>query len=130
MVHLNAIMTHVQFYLLLQFSKTLRVFFNNTVCQPQSREITTWAPQTTDILVWKTAYDVQYFIIPSLVALRAEQDGILANPDTTVENRNIALDRKAKLMDGINGWTATLDKNKVCIHLYSRMLCAEVLHLE
>jgi hypothetical protein len=95
------------------------VFFNITACEPQSREITTWAPETTDVLVWKTAYDIQYALIPNLIALRAEQDDILANPNTTEANRTIARDRKDKLTDGINGWNATLSRNKVCLaHVY------------
>ncbi len=96
-----------------QFSKTLKVYFNSTACEPQSRDITTWAPQTTDLLVWKTGYDIQYSLIPNLIALRAEQEGILADPETSEENRTIALDRKAKLTDGINGWNATLIRNQV-----------------
>ena len=87
--------------------------FNASVCKAQSTDITTWAPQTTDVLVWKTVYDIQYYLIPSLVALKDEQEAILADPNITGTNRTTALDRKAKLIDGINGWTATLDKNKV-----------------
>ncbi len=89
------------------------MFFNVSACEPQSAEITTWAPKTTDVLVWKTAYDIEYALIPSLIALRAEQAAILADPNTTEANRTIALDRKDKLTDGINGWKATLSRNKV-----------------
>ncbi len=65
------------------------------------------------MLVWKTGYDIEYALIPSLIALRAEQEDILADPNTTEANRTIALDRKEKLTDGINGWNATLSRNKV-----------------
>ncbi len=63
--------------------------------------------------MWKTAYDIQYYLIPSLVELKDEQEAILADPNITGANRTIAEERKKKLDDGINGWTATLEKNRV-----------------
>jgi hypothetical protein len=97
----------------LQFAKAIKVSFDVATCRASGVEITTWAPQTTDILVWKTKFDVVDVLLPTLHQLKLEQEEILADPDIDEDDRKVANSRVLKLQDGITGWESTLAKNQV-----------------
>jgi hypothetical protein len=89
------------------------VSFNSSTCAVSGVEITTWAPQTTDVLVWKTRFDVEDLLLPTLAKLKAEQEALLSDPDIEDDDRVVAQARVLKLQDGISGWESTLAKNQV-----------------
>jgi len=92
------------------------VTFNVAKCVPEAKEITTWVPQTTEILVWKTTYDIEQVLLPTLKLLKVEQDEIKLMPNITTEERDVAIGRSDKLKFGIDGWTSTLSRNQVSVH--------------
>ncbi len=103
----------ILFYEFAQFAKAVKVTFDAAVCLAQAQDVTVWAPETTEILVWRSAFDIQYEIIPALEVQLAEQTAIQSQPNASIDVINASVAQSSKLQFGIQGWQNVLSRNQV-----------------
>ena len=95
------------------FSQSLNVVFDPTLCLATGNEVTTWSlgngDGNFDVFVWKSAWDIQNVIIPSIQDLIDEQQALARHATSATDYLDASI-KISTLSTAKQGWQSQLDR--------------------